>query len=43
MTTPEPARGAALLVTEGGLPSIAVIGDENSPWHAKALWMLPAS
>jgi hypothetical protein len=29
-----------LVVSEGGWPSHAVIGDENSPWHAHAGWRL---
>ena len=29
-----------LLITEGGFPSRAVIGDENSPWHARSTWSL---
>ncbi|GAA3290801.1 hypothetical protein Dvina_18955 [Dactylosporangium vinaceum] len=32
--------GTRLVVIEGGWPSHAVIGDENSPWHAHAGWAL---
>jgi hypothetical protein len=29
-----------LLITEGGLPSILVIGDDNSPFHPQPAWPL---
>jgi hypothetical protein len=29
-----------LLVTEGGLPSVLVIGDDNSPFHPQSAWPL---
>jgi len=36
-----PAAGRPrLLVTEGGLPSILVIGDDNSPFHPQPAWPL---
>jgi hypothetical protein len=37
---PRAAGTAALLVTEGGGPSALVIGDENSPFHARSIWPL---
>jgi hypothetical protein len=40
ITIPAAAHDPRLLVTEGGFPSHLVIGDENSPWHAKATWPL---
>jgi len=29
-----------LLITEGGLPSFLVIGDDNSPFHPQPAWLL---
>ena len=40
LTIPAAALAPQLLVTEGGFPSRLVIGDENSPGHAKATWPL---
>jgi len=41
---PSGIRTADFLVTEGGGPSVAVIGDENSPLHPKSVWHIrPAS
>jgi hypothetical protein len=42
LTIALPTAGLApqLLITEGGFPSHLVIGDENSPWHAKSSWSL---
>lgn len=40
LTVPTAARDPRLLVTEGGVPSQLVIGDENSPWHAHSTWPL---
>ena len=41
VTLVAPASGhPAFLVTEGGFPSILVIGDENSPFHAPSRWEL---
>lgn len=39
LTTPA-AEGPRLLVTEGGFPSVLVIGDENSPLHPQSAWQL---
>ena len=35
------AERPQLLVTEGGLPSLLVIGDDNSPFHPQPAWPLP--
>jgi hypothetical protein len=35
---PGNAKSLDFLVTEGGGPSAAIIGDENSPFHAKSSW-----
>jgi len=34
------AERPQLLVTEGGLPSLLVIGDDNSPFHPQPAWPL---
>ena len=41
ITLDAPAFGRPkLVVTEGGWPSVAIIGDENSPFHAQPGWDL---
>lgn len=40
VTLPGSADQPRLLITEGGFPTRLVIGDENSPWHARSTWPL---
>jgi hypothetical protein len=40
LRVPRQAADPLLLVTEGGFPARLVIGDENSPGHAKSVWSL---
>ena len=37
---PVEAKNLSFLVTEGGGPSLLIIDDENSPFHAKSTWTL---
>lgn len=39
LNTPAAER-PLLLVTEGGFPSVLVIGDDNSPFHPQPAWQL---
>ncbi len=40
LPVPSGAKTLDFLVTEGGGPSAVIIGDENSPLHAKSVWPL---
>jgi hypothetical protein len=40
LPVPGETRQVGFLVTEGGGPSMLVIDDENSPFHAKSVWNL---
>ncbi len=37
---PSTAKNVNLIAVEGGSPSLVVVDDENSPFHAKSFWRL---